>query len=190
MQKKTVKKKLVLKKSVRRILNHMLLTIIIFLIGLILVKDNPTLKKQISENIYDKSFKFTKAKQFYDKYFGSILSIDKIVQEEQPVFDEKLSYSKKSTYKDGVALTVTKNYMVPNLESGIVIFIGEKEGYGNTVIVEQIDGIDVFYSNIDAANLKLYDYVEKGELLGETKDDKLYLVFYKDGKYLNYKDYI
>ena len=42
--------------------------------------------------------------------------------------------------------------------NGIVIFIGEKEGYGNTVVVEQVDGIDVYYSNVSVSNIKLYDY--------------------------------
>ncbi len=190
MQKKTVKKRLVLKKSIRRLISRILITIIIFLVASILVKEKPNLKPKIIENIYEKNFQFTKAKTIYQKYFGNILSVDKIVKEEEPVFSEKLTYSKKNTYKDGVALTVNNQYMVPILESGIVVFIGEKQDYGNTVIIEQIDGIDVFYSNIETNNIKLYDYVEKGELLGETKTNKLYLVFQKDGKYLNYKDYI
>ena len=80
--------------------------------------------------------------------------------------------------------------MVPIIESGVVVFIGEKENYGNTIIIEQIDGIDTFYGNVKINNIKLYDYVEKGELLGETKDNTLYLVFQKDGKSLNYKEYI
>jgi stage IV sporulation protein FA len=80
--------------------------------------------------------------------------------------------------------------MVPVLEDGIVVFMGEKEGYGNTVIVEQVNGVDVYYSNINSNNIKLYDYVEKGKLLGEVKDTKLYLVFQKDGKFLNYKKYL
>ena len=80
--------------------------------------------------------------------------------------------------------------MVPALESGIIIFIGEKENYGETIIIEQTNGIDVFYSNITKNNFKLYDYVEKGTYLGETKDDKLYLIFQKNGEVLNYKDYI
>ena len=80
--------------------------------------------------------------------------------------------------------------MVPVLESGIVIFMGEKEDYGNTVVVEQIDGVDVYYSNILTDGIQLYDYVEKGSLLGEVQDKNLYLTFQKDGEYLNYKDYI
>ena len=36
----------------------------------------------------------------------------------------------------------------------------------------------------------MYDYIEEGTLLGETKDNYLYMVFAKEGKFLNYKDYI
>lgn len=187
---KTVKEKLVLKKSIRNTLNKFLITIIIFLVGMIMVKQNPNLKKSLKENIYEKSFKFTKSKKFYEKYFGNILSLDKVIKEEQPVFSEKLSFEKSESYQKGVKLKVANNYMVPTLESGIVVFLGEKENYGNTVIIEQIDGIDTYYANINVNNIKLYDYIEKGELLGETKDNNLYLVFQKNGEYLDYKKYI
>ena len=36
----------------------------------------------------------------------------------------------------------------------------------------------------------MYDYVNKGDFLGEVKDNILYLVFEKDGVFLNYKEYI
>ena len=106
------------------------------------------------------------------------------------MFDEKLTYEKANIYKDGVELKVDNNYLVPTIESGIVVFIGNKDGYGNTVIIEQINGVDVWYSNINAKDIKLYDYIEKGKLLGEVVDQKLYMVFQKDGKILDYKEYI
>lgn len=186
----TVKKKLVLKESVKVFINKVLITILIFLVGMILVKDNSKYKNTIINNVYEKSFKFTKLKDLYEKYFGKVLSVDKIVSEDEKVFNEKLSYKKLSKYKDGIKLEVSNKYMVPSLESGIVVFIGEKEGYGNTIIVEQVNGVDVYYSNINPSNIKLYDYIEKGKLLGEVKDNKLYMVFQKDGKYLNYKKYL
>ena len=188
--KKTIKKNLVLKKSVRNFMTRVLITVIIFLVGMILVKSDNKIKNSILENVYNKNFEFTKLKDIYQKYFGNILSIDQLAVKEQAVFREKLSYKKANTYLDGVKLTVDENYMVPILESGIVIFIGEKEGYGNTVVVEQVDGVDVYYSNISTDGVQLYDYVEKGSLLGEAKNQKLYLVFQKDGKFLNYQDYI
>ena len=187
---KTVKKKLVLKKSVRSFCTRVLITVIIFLVGMILVKSSAHFKNGIVEEVYNKNFKFTKIKNLYEKYFGNILSIDKLAVNEQAVFKEKLSYKNAHTYLDGVKLKVDKNYMVPVLESGIVIFVGEKDKYGSTIIVEQVDGVDVYYSNVSSDGVKLYDYVEKGSLLCEAKDENLYLVFQKDGKFLNYKDYI
>ena len=189
-KRKVIKKKLVLKKSIRSFISRVLVTIAIFLFGMILVKSDDAFKNKILDNVYNKQFKFVQLGEIYQKYFGNILSIDKVLVDEKPVFQEKLSYLKSSKYKDGVKLTVDENYMVPILESGIVIFFGEKEGYGNTVVVEQVDGIDVYYSNVSVSNIKLYDYVEKGELLGEVQDKKLYLLFQKDGKFLDYKEYI
>ena len=186
----TVKKKLVLRKEVKTFINKTLLTILIFLIGMILVKKDSKYKNIIITNEYEKSFKFTKIKNLYEKYFGNVLSVDKILAEEKSVFSEKLNYKKENTYKDGVVLTVDDNYMVPVLESGIVVYIGDKEGYGSTIIVEQVNGINTYYSNINPSNIKLYDYVEKGKLLGEVKTNKLYLLFEKDGKFIDYKKYI
>lgn len=187
---KTVKKKLVLKKNVRNFITRALITVIIFLIGMILVKSDSSIKNGILKQVYDTNFKFTKIKSVYEKYFGNILSVDKLAIDEKQVFQESLSYQKANSYLDGVKLEVSENYMVPVLESGIVIFMGEKDGYGNTVVIEQVDGVDVYYSNISTDGIELYDYVEKGKLLGEAQDEKLYLVFQKDGSYLDYKEYI
>ena len=147
---KYVKKKLVLKKSVRNFITRVLIVVIIFLVGMILVKSNSKAKNSILKQVYDTNFKFTKVKEIYQKYFGNILSIDKLALEDKQVFQEELTYQKSKSYLDGVKLQVNDNYMVPALESGIVIFMGEKEGYGNTIVIEQIDGIDVYYSNISS----------------------------------------
>ena len=91
---------------------------------------------------------------------------------------------------DGVKLTVSDKYLVPNQLSGLVVFIGKKDGYGNTIIIQQANGIDLWYGNIDVTNVKLYEYVEEGTLIGTTKDNILYLVYKKDGKVIDYQKYI
>lgn len=187
---KKVVKKLKLKSSVKKFISKCLIVIILLLSTLILIKNNASLKNNIIKYVYEDNLEFTKLKSIYEKYFGKILSVDKIAPSEEKVFNEKISYEKANVYKDGVALNVDKGYMVPTLEAGIVVFIGEKEGYGNTVIIEQVDGVDVWYSNISTSNIKIYDYIEKGKLLGEVNGEKLYMVFQKEGKYLNYKEYL
>ena len=179
------------KKSSKK-LTKFLLTIVLTLITLITLKSNTKLKTMFYEKIFTKNFNFaTINKIFKDKFGSPIPFSETIIQKETtPVFNEKLEYTEKSKYLDGVKLTVTKNYLVPTIESGMVVFIGEKENYGNTVIISGIDGIDIWYSNINASSLKLYDYVEKGSFVGEAKDTNIYLVYKKDGKVLNYEDYI
>lgn len=177
-------------KILKRFLSKLMLTTIIFLLGMIIVKENPKFKTIIRRNVYEASFKFNKTKKAYEKYFGNILSIDKISPTTKEVFAEKLQYSDSSTYKDGVKLKVSKNYMVPTLESGVVVFIGDKKDYGKTIVIEQTNGISTWYGNINTNNIKLYDYIEKGTLLGESINSKLYLVFQKEGKFLDYKKYI
>lgn len=190
MPEKHIKKKLVLKEQVKKTISKVMITIIIFLVGMIVVKKEPNSKVFLKQNIYEKSIKFTKIKEVYNKYFGNILSIDKITYKETPVFNENLIYKEKKTYKDGVELTVEEGYMIPNLNNGIVVYIGEKEEYGPTIIIEQENGIDVFYSNIIFDGIKLYDYIEKGEYIGRAKTTKMYLIFQKDGEVLDYKNYI
>ena len=53
-----------------------------------------------------------------------------------------------------------------------------------------MDGIDTYYSNVNTNNYKLYDYIEKGQVLGETASTELYLSFEKSGEKLDYKKYI
>ena len=64
------------------------------------------------------------------------------------------------------------------------------DNYGYTIIIEGIDGVDIWYANIENTSLKLYDYVKKGSYLGETKNNNLYLVFEKNQEFLKFEDYI
>lgn len=180
-------------KYIKTTIYKSLITIVLVLIILIITKSSDGFKAIIKQNVFDKNFSFAKVNDMYTKYLGSALPFKdlKIFKEEtQTTFDEKLSYIETNKYLDGVKLTVEQNYLVPIQESGLVVFSGEKEGYGNIIIIQQVNGIDMWYGNLQNVSVNLYDYVEKGTLLGETIDTNLYLVYQKDGKYLDYKEYI
>ena len=89
-------------------------------------------------------------------------------------------------YYDAEEFKVSTNLPIGAIESGVVIFVGEKDNYGTTIIIEGVDGYNIWYSNITDINIKLYDYIEKGSLIGNC-NDSLYLVFYKDGEILDYE---
>ena len=173
--------------NIKIFISKTLITIIITLVLLIIMKSNSSFKTNFYKYVYDTNFSFTKISNLYNKYFGNIIEIP--TYKEETVFNEKINYQDKESYLDGVKLKVDKNYSVINQEKGMVVYIGKKENYGNVIIIEQTNGIDVWYGNIENVDVILYDYVEAGKVLGEVHD-YLYLVYKKDGNTLNYEDYI
>ena len=169
-------------------ISKLLITIILVLIILIGSRKSTNFKDAIYKNVYDKNISFAYLNTLYTKYLGSIIPF-KLNLGVTPVFNETLKYKKMESYMDGVSLDVDENYLVPAINSGLVIFVGEKENLGNTIVILGEDGVEVWYSNINN-NIKLYDYIEKGSYIGDTLSDKLYLTFKQDGNILNYEDYL
>ena len=169
-------------------ISRVMICIILVLSSMIIFKSHKEYKNKVYKYIYENSFSFNYFHNLYDKYLGGALPFKNILSTEK-VFNEKLTYSSSKKYHDGFKLGVDNKYLVPSINSGIVVYIGDKNEYGNVVIVQQNNGVDVWYGNV-SSSLSMYDYVEKGELIGEAKSDFIYLVLEKDGKYLDYKDYI
>lgn len=174
------------KKYITSLFIRVLVSIILFLTISIFVNYSDKNLLLFKNNVYDKSFNFAKVSNLYNKYFGSVIkkpSPDKVV-----TVNKELNYSDYTKYLDGVKLNDTQN--IYPLKSGIVVYVGEKEGYGNTVIIQGMDGIDYWYGNIDNLSVKLYDYVESDNIIGEAIDNTLYLVFMKNGSVLDYEKFL
>lgn len=172
--------------NLKNLLSKFLIAIIFFLSSIIFtnISDNNLLLYK--EYVLTESLPFTKIKGWYEELFGEVLPDSK---NNQMVFDGKLLYKDIKDYYDGEELTLNNNTLINNITSGIVVFIGEKDNYNNTVIIQGVDGVDAWYGNLENVSVKLYDYVEKNSVLGQTQDDKLYLVLKKDNDYLKYEDY-
>lgn len=180
------------KKKNNSFINKLLIKTIIccflFLIYLICNKKIDKFEEIIYDNVYNSNFSFAQIDNWYEKHFGALFPI-KHVNDIQ-VFNETITYNDKEKYYDGVLLKVNKNYIVPSISNGIVVFIGEKDKYGKTIIIQDEKGIDIWYSNISIGNINMYDYVSKGDYIGEVIDDKLIMIFQKKGIVLDYNEYI
>ncbi len=165
------------------------ISIVIVLMGLIILKGDSELKHDIKD-IIESKFSVSRINNFYKRHFGDILPFESLTKNKSTfVFDQKIDYKKIKKYKNGVKIYTEKNYLVPNIKEGIVIFVGNKKGLGKSVIVEQTDGSLALYGKLKNISVNVYDYIEKKELIGEV-DNYFYLCFKKDGKYLDYKKYI
>lgn len=179
------------KNKIFKYISKTLILACLTLITLIVLKANPKLQKSFYQYVFEDNITFAKINKWYESKFGSSIPFKDLIKDNtKQVFNEKLEYKEANKYEDGVKLIVDSNYLIPILESGLVVFIGDKDNYKNTVIIQQVNGIDVWYSNVTNTNLKLYDYVEKGSLIGETINNELVLIFKKDGKVIDYQDYI
>lgn len=172
------------KKYVKNLAVRCLCSIILFLLISVFVNFSNKNLLTFKKIAYDQNFKFTKITKLYNKYFGKVLKEVK----ETPVTSTKITYKDASTYKDGALLTEVS--VIYPYKSGIVVFVGEKEEYGQTVIIQGMDGVDYWYANISDINVKLYDYVSSSTIIGNAKDNNLYVVFMRDGQVLNYEEYI
>ena len=178
------------KKShhVIKFINKTLFAVFLGLVLLIVMEYSPKFKAYMQNEVLNKNISFGLIGKLYDKYFGEVLP--ETNNNVAKVFNEKLVYKNKEKYHDGYKLTVSKDYLVPVIESGVVVFIGEKEEYGNVITIEGENGSTITYGNIKNTDLKLYEYVTKGKYLGEASDETLYIILLKDGEYLDIETYL
>lgn len=168
-----------------------LICIILFLGLGIVCKLDIRCKDYIHKKLYEDYFDFSGVRLFYNQYLGGVFPIDNVsFHGLVSVFHEDLHYLKSEDYEEGVSLSVDYNYLVPATDKGIVVYVGEKDKYGNVVIVEGDTGVDIWYGNLCNIMVNLYDSVDSGSYLGESCNNKIYLVYTKKNEFLDYHDYL
>ena len=168
--------------------NRIMFLTVICLLSLIILKVNPSLKNKVYQKVFENNISFAQINNIYQKYLGSALPFKK--EDAKVVSSENLEYKQAKKYKDGVKLTLNEDYLIPSISSGLIIYAGEKDGYGNTIILQRPDNVEVWYCNLESTSVSLYDYVKQTSTIGKAKNNILYMVFVKDGKKLDYKKYI
>ena len=53
-----------------------------------------------------------------------------------------------------------------------------------------IDGNEAWYINIDTSGIDIYDYIEKGNIIGNCLTDNVTIYFKNKGEIVDYKKYI
>ena len=176
-------------KYLKQLVTRVLLSLILVISVGIYIKLDSDNKMLVDEYFFKESLKFTKINNWYKENVGKI--IPDLKENTALVFNSadltKNSYIKQN---DGVKISVDKNSPISLINGGIVVFIGDKGEYGNTLILQGNDGIDYWYGGITNINVNLYDYLEKDTLIGESKEDYIFLVLQKDGAYLDYEKYV
>jgi len=164
-------------KLIIRLLNK-LFTIVIFTMLVVIISNySPKFRNFIINDVLNNSMNFSKVNNLIDNLTG----IFKNKNETKSVANIITNNSEK--YLDGIKYTFEGIEDVYLKDSGIITYIGNKEGYNNTIIVQQSNGYYAWYGNVKES-VKLYDYVEAGNKIG-TSEKEYYYVLLKDDKPIN-----
>ena len=169
------------------IFTRVLLSIILVLSSCIFIKLDSNNLEWFKNNVLENSLLFVKANNFYQKYFGNIVPQHNVIS--APVNNVN-TIKKIEDYFDGYKILYQANEAVNIIQSGLLVYYGEKDNYGNVAIIQGVDGVDIWYGGITDLNYNIYDYVEKGSILGNSIDNYYYLLFKKDNNVLKYDEYI
>lgn len=174
------------KKKSNNFITKVLLSIIMCFCSLIYIKKDDKNLELYKNKVFAKTFSFSKANNILSKYLDKELLKPEKNESTIMVFNEH-EETIKENYNNGIKIKYTQNNPIKLIESGIVVYIGEKENLGNTIIIQGVDGYDIWYSNLNNTNVKIYDYIEKNTILGNTKE--VIITISKDGKYIDYEEY-
>ena len=176
-------------KYAKNLISRVLITVIFVLGSIIFTNISEDNKALYQKYVLEDSLEFTKINELYQSVFGDVDIAKQDNNTDSEVVFGDVSYTNIEPFKNGVKLTVGMNEAISVITSGIVVFIGEKDDLGNTVIIQGNDGVDIWYSNITDTDISVYDYIEAGSILGSSNSEDIYLTINKDGEFISYEEY-
>lgn len=162
----------------KKILSKLFTIVMFTMIVITLSNMSPKFKSFIVDKVLNSTIDFS----FVNKLSNKVTNVFKTSNNTLPVVKEE--NNRKERYKDGIKYIVNKGASVNIKDSGIVTYIGNKDGYNNTVVIQQSNGYYAWYGNIKE-EVKLYDYIESGSKIGETLTNEYYYILLKDNKPVN-----
>ena len=170
-------------KNLYKYISKIYLSLILFIIiSIILMQNN--LYYQTYKIVFESDINFQYIKSKSKFLLGSIID-----NKSHFVSSNKLMAKKIEKIDNSYYLYLDTNYVLNNINSGVVTFIGKKDNLGKTVIVSSDNGINYWYSNIENISVNLYDYIDTDTIIGSIVDDHLILTLTKDNRYLDYENY-
>ena len=168
------------KKNYLKLFLSKLFTVVIFTMIVVIISNlSSPFRSFIIDNVLNNTFDFSKFNKVVNK------TTDIFKGEDTMLVSSEIKKEESEKYLDGVKYKIGENEKIYLKDSGIVTFIGKKEGYKNTIIVQQSNGFYAWYGNVKES-VKIYDYVEKGSVIG-TASNEYYYVLLKNDKPIDYE---
>ncbi|WP_100402217.1 M23 family metallopeptidase [Bacillus sp. FJAT-42315] len=183
-----------------RFLFKALASLILVLAVAIMFKQSssPSLEGQAwMKEVMEKEFQFSKAAEWYEKTLGEPLpfTVDGWTEKEK-VVNEQAEYAVPVSGKviedfqtngRGLMVEAGLNEGVKAIKDGTVLFVGQKEEFGQTVIVQHADNSESWYGHVANPSVQPYEKVAAGSVLAQLapNEQTFYLAIKKDGIFVD-----
>ncbi len=144
--------------------------------------------------VMERDFNFEAVAAWYDETFDSLNFI--------PTFQPKKVDTEKVNAKSwvvpvsgvsGISSWQNRGIFINNrpgsdvvaTEGGWVTEVKEMDGTELTIVIQHGSETESTYGFLDKSNVKVGDWVSKGQKIGVTKEDKLYFSIIKEGQYID-----
>ncbi|WP_338473264.1 M23 family metallopeptidase [Niallia sp. XMNu-256] len=165
--------------------------ILVLVIAIVFRNQTPALEpaRNFVTDSMNEEFQFAAVSDWYETTFGKpiVLFPEKTETDNQTEVvdggDNRPHYALPASGRileefgeNGQRITIEtgKGANVEAMNGGLVLEIGEKEGFGQTVVIQHPDKRKSWYGNLSSVDVTLYQYIEKGTVVGKATD-------YEDG---------
>lgn len=160
----------------------------LFLIGMAYVVFQTTMIpltwKDSAREVMTRDFNFAGVADWYEAKFGSIPTILPTFPAQKPAVPAASTEGNDAIWKLPAHWKVAKTYepqsakvvlatgisdQVTIGETGWVAFVGEKPGYGTTVVVRLTQGREVWFGNLDGVRVTKDEVLQPGQVVGTAR---------------------
>lgn len=140
--------------------------------------------QQYVNHTMEQEFQFAAVSDWYEDQFGKPLALLPAKNTDEGSENEVASGSQYALPASGkiledfgdngqrIMIEIAKGAGVEAMNEGLVHFVGMKEGFGKTVIVQHGDKSETWYGNLDKIDVNLYEYISKGAKVGTAMDSE------------------
>ena len=137
--------------------------------------------REFVKKTMEKDFQFATVSVWYEEQFGKPLAFfqsptdkksegDSIEQQQYALPASGKILEKFDVNGQRIMIETEKDANIEAMNEGFIRFIGEKEGFGKTVIIQHGDNSETWYGNLGDISVSLYEYIEKGKNVGKASD--------------------
>ncbi|WP_147515364.1 M23 family metallopeptidase [Massilibacterium senegalense] len=148
-----------------------------------------TFDKQWMHRIMSQQFPFLAFKQTYESVFGSAVPF---LLQDDGKYTDVVQVAEESPFLTGTIVEkttqgwwvqVANQAVIQNPANGFILFCGNQNQYGKTVIIQLENNREMWIGHIDKCDVPMYSFIQKGEYIGKSKDNLLFVALKHEGQW-------